>query len=104
MVIRLIVESLSDVANIKQMIHDPDGVVAQLLGHWPEGQDLLRIVDAPVIGNGHTKFHPCLPGTIAIRPQEIASRIVGIPALSRSPKIEGAAATGTRSCPRIWGR
>src|SRR6185503_9857929 len=57
MIVRFIVESLSDVAIVKQVVHDPEGIVAQLLGYWPQGQDVLWIFYAPVIGNGHTKFH-----------------------------------------------
>src|ERR1051326_6627172 len=61
MIVRLIVEALSDVAVVKQVVHDPEGVVAQLLGYRPQGQDVPRIYYAPVIGNGHTKFHRLLP-------------------------------------------
>src|SRR5512134_3132334 len=67
MIIRFIVEALPDVAIVKQVVHDPEGVVAQLLGYWPEGQDLLWIFYAPVIGNGHAKFHRFLPR----RPQNV---------------------------------
>ena len=61
MIVRFIVEALSDVAIVKQVIHDPEGIVAQLLGYRPQGQDMLWIFYAPVIGNGHTKFHRFLP-------------------------------------------
>ncbi len=40
MVVRLVVEPLSDVAAVQQMVHDPDGVVAQRFGQWPHGQYL----------------------------------------------------------------
>src|SRR5262245_22596263 len=57
MIVRFIVEALSDIAIVKQVVHDPEGIIAQFLGYRPQGQDMLRICYAPVIGNGHTKFH-----------------------------------------------
>src|SRR2546425_4817407 len=67
MIVRFIVEALSDVAIVKQVIHDPEGIVAQFLGYRPQGQDMLWIFYAPVIGNGHTKFHTFLPRMAAKR-------------------------------------
>src|SRR5262249_222585 len=55
--------------------HDPEGVVAQLLGYRPQGQDVLRIVYAPVIGNGHAKFHRFLPRMATKRLQAITALI-----------------------------
>src|SRR5712692_790972 len=74
MIIRFIVESLSDVAIIKQVVHDPDGVVAQLLGYRPQCQDVLWVCYAPVVGNGHTKFHKFLQSMAAKRAQSITGR------------------------------
>src|SRR5262245_23288772 len=68
MIVWLIIESLADIPVVKQMIHDPDGVVTQRLSQWPHSQDLLRIFDAPVIWNGHTEFHRVLLSSVAMRP------------------------------------
>src|SRR5215831_15808951 len=67
MIVGFIVEALSDVAIVKQVIHDPEGIVAQFFGYRPQGQDMLWIFYAPVIGNGHTKFHRLLPRMVAKR-------------------------------------
>src|SRR5215475_8846467 len=67
MIVGFIVEALSDVAIVKQVIHDPEGIVAQFFGYRPQGQDMLWIFYAPVIGNGHTKFHKFLPHMAAKR-------------------------------------
>src|SRR6266568_6934339 len=67
MIVGFIVEALSDVAIVKQVVHDPEGIVAQLLGYRPQGQDMLWIFYAPVIGNSHTKFHRFLPRMAAQR-------------------------------------
>src|SRR5712691_2260701 len=75
MIVWFIVESLPDVAIVKQVIHDPEGIVAQFLGYWPQGQNVLRIFYAPVIGNGHTKFHTFLPRMAAKRLQASAALI-----------------------------
>src|SRR5262245_59006620 len=57
MIVRFIVESLADVTIVEQVVHDPDRVVAQLLGYRTKGQDLLRFFYSPVIRNSHTKLH-----------------------------------------------
>src|SRR5215510_3899720 len=61
MIVRSIVESLADVTIVEQVVHDPDGIVAQLLGYRTKGQDLLRFFYSPVIRNGHTKLHDVPP-------------------------------------------
>src|SRR4030095_4798977 len=75
MIVRFIVEALSDVAIVKQVIHDPEGIVAQFLGYRPQGQDVLRVGYARVIGNGHTKFESFLPDMAAKRLQGSAALI-----------------------------
>src|SRR5262245_53109782 len=67
MIVRFVIEALSNIAIVKQVVHDPQGIVAQLLGYRPQGQDVLRICYAPVIGNGHTKLHRFLPHMAAKR-------------------------------------
>ena len=57
MVIRFIVQPLTDVTVVEKMIHDPDGIESQLLRQGAEGKNLLSIFNAPVIGYGHTNFH-----------------------------------------------
>ena len=62
MVVRLVFQAFPDVSGVEQMIHDPDGVVPQVFSKWPEFQDLLRVLDSPVVGNGHANLHGKLLG------------------------------------------
>ncbi len=57
MIVGLVIEAFPDVAAVQQMVHDPDGVVAQRFGQWPHGQDLPGISDTPVIRNRHANLH-----------------------------------------------
>ena len=57
MIVRPVVEALPDIAAVQQMVHDPDGVVAERLGERPHGEDLARIRDAPVVRDGHAEPH-----------------------------------------------
>ena len=47
MIVRLIVEALANVACVKQVVHNPDGVVAQLFGDRTKCQNGLRTVTIP---------------------------------------------------------
>ena len=62
MVVGLVFQPFTDVPGVEQMVHDPNRVIAQAFGQGAEFQDLLRVFDAPVIGNSHTEFHVYLLG------------------------------------------
>ena len=67
MVIGLVVQPFPDVAVVKEMIHHPDRVIAQFLGQRPESQDLLHILQAPVIGDGNAELHKLTSGLAGFR-------------------------------------
>ena len=59
-VVGLVFQPLTDVSGVEQVVHNPDRVETQTFRQRPELQDLLRVVDAPVVGNGHTNLHSAL--------------------------------------------
>src|SRR5262245_44877907 len=61
MIVRFIVKPLPNVPIIKEMVHNPNRIVAQLLGYRSHCHNVLRICNAPVVRDGHTKLHSVLP-------------------------------------------
>ena len=78
-VVRLVVQSFADVTVVEKVVHDPDGIEPQLLGQRAEIDDGLRVLDAPVIGNGHAKFHVRTPVPAEDRRRGGHSRLVREP-------------------------
>ena len=56
-VIGLVVQPFADVSVVEKVVHNPNGIEAQLFGQRTKVDDCLRVLDAPVVGYGHAKFH-----------------------------------------------
>ena len=76
--VRLEAQPLADVAGVEDVVRDPDGGKARLLGPRGEVQQVLGILDAPVVGQCKAESHggppPGAPAGAIIQPRRGGGR------------------------------